>query len=117
MATSCADNTIASYTSKMNLFMTFLNRYQLMPTRWNGSAPTTPTVTPTTLMFFCSFMLMRGFKSAGSIAGYCTAVKQWCLVNDRPDPTVNPTTNSVDTRHARLHRAIKRQLGSKATDR
>jgi len=76
MATSCADNTIASCTSKMNLFMTFLTRHQLMLTRWNGSAPTMPTVTPTTLMFFCSFMPLRGFKSAGSIAGCCTAVKQ-----------------------------------------
>ena len=117
MATSYADNTIASYTSKMNLFITFLARYQLMLTRWNGTAPTIPTVTAITLMFFCSFMLMRGFKSAGSIAGYCTAVTQWCLVNDRPNPTVNPTTNSIDTRYARLHRAIKRQLGSKATER
>ena len=51
LATSYADNTIASYTSKMNLFITFLTRHQLMLTRWNGSAPTMPTVTPTTLMF------------------------------------------------------------------
>ena len=101
----------------MTLFVTFLARYQLITTRWNGSHPAIPPVTPTTLMFFCSFMLMRGFKSAGSISGYCTAVRQWCLINDRPDPTVNPTTNTVDTRYARLHRAIKRKLGSKATER
>ena len=117
LATSYADNTITSYTSKMTLFVTFLSRHQSMMTQWNGSAPTMPAVAPTTLMFFCGFMLMRGFKSAGSIAGYCTAVRQWCLINDRPDPTVNPATNTVDTRYARLHRAIKRKLGSKATER
>lgn len=49
----------------MTLFVTFLARYQLITTRWNGSHPAIPPVTPTTLMFFCSFMLMRDLRAQG----------------------------------------------------
>ena len=101
----------------MVLFLTFLARYSLMVTEWNGANPTVPVVTPSTMMFFCMFMLMKGFTSAGSVAGYCTAVKQWCLLHDRPDPTINPRTHQVDIRYARLHRAIKRKLGTKSSQR
>jgi hypothetical protein len=41
----------------------------------------------------------------------------WCLVHDRCDPTLNPITHGIDIRCARLHRAIKKQLGTKATER
>ena len=117
LAESYAVNTVNSYNSKMVLFLTFLARCSLMVTEWNGANPTVPVVTPSTMMFFCTFMLMKGFTSAGSVAGYCTAVKQWCLLHDRPDPTIDPRTHQVDIRHARLHRAIKRKLGTKSSQR
>jgi len=117
LTTSYADNTISSYTSKMAAFITFLTRYSLMSHAWNGANPTIPEVDPTLLMFFCVFLLMRGLKSAGSIQGYCTAVKMWCLIHDRHDPTLNRITHIIDIRYARLHRAIKKQLGTKASER
>lgn len=98
LSTSYADTTIASYTSKMAVFITFLTRYSLMDHAWNGANPTIPEVTPTLLMFFCVFLLMRGLKSAGSIEGYCTAVKMWCLIHDRQDPYLNPITHNIDIR-------------------
>ena len=101
----------------MTLFLIFLSRYSLMATAWNGADPTVPEITPTVMMFFCTFMVMRGFTSAGSIAGYCTAVTQWALINDRPNPTINPRTQQIDVRYARLHRAIKKRLGTKASER
>lgn len=100
----------------MTVFITFLSRYSLMLQKWNGANPTVPEVTPTLMMFFCTFLLMRGLKSAGSIAGYCTA-KMWCLIHDRPDPTISTITNTIDIRCARLHRAIKKKLGTKSTER
>ena len=117
LSESYAINAIKSYNSKMMLFLTFLARCSLMVTEWNGANPTVPIVTPATMMFFCTFMLMKGFNSAGSVAGCCTASKQWCLLHDRPDPTINSRTQQVDIRHARLHRAIKRQLGTKSSQR
>ena len=114
---SYAPSTISSYESKMTVFITFLARYSLMLQEWNGANPTVPDVTPTLLMFFCVFLLMRGLTSAGSIAGYCTAVKMWCLIHDRPDPTINVSTNTIDIRYGRLHRAIKKQLGTKSSER
>lgn len=114
---SYAHNTVSSYESKMTVFITFLSRYSLMLQDWNGANPTVPEVTPTLMMFFCTFLLMRGLKSAGSIAGYCTAVKMWCLIHGRPGPTINTITNTIDIRHARLHRAIKKKLGTKSTER
>ena len=114
---SYASRTISSYESKMTVFITFLSRYALIQHEWNGANPTVPDVTPTLLMFFCVFLMMRGLKSAGSIAGYCTAVKMWCLIHDRPDPTHNTNTNTIDIRYARLHRAIKKQLGTKVSER
>ena len=117
LAESYAVNTVKSYSSKMKLFLVFLCRYSLMATEWNGASPTVPEITPTVMMFFCTFMMMRGFTSAGSIAGYCTAVSQWALLNDRPNPTINPRTMQIDIRYARLHRAIKRRLGTKSSQR
>ena len=114
---SYAASTVRNYNSKMRLFLTFLNQYDLITTDWNGANPTIPDVTPTVLMFFCTFMVMRGMKSSASIAGHCSAVKQWCLLNDRPDPVINPRSGAVDTRHHRMHRAIKRKLGTKITRR
>ena len=68
-------------------------------------------------MFFCTFMIIRGQTSAASTAGYCAAVKQWCLLNDRPNAVHNPKTGTIDMRHHRLHRAIKRKCGTKSTER
>ena len=114
---SYADSTGRNYNSKMKLFLTFLSKHALITTDWNGANPTIPDVTPIVLMFFCMFMVMKGMKSAASTAGYCSAVKQWCLLNDRPDPVLNPRTGTVDVRHHRLHRAIKRRLGTKTSRR
>ena len=114
---SYAASTVRNYNSKMRLFLAFLNQHDLITTDWNGANPTIPDVTPTVLMFFCMFMVMKGMKSSASIAGYCSAVKQWCLLNDRPDPVINPRSGAVDTRYHRLHRAIKRKLGTKITRR
>jgi len=101
----------------MQLFLVFLCRCSLMSTEWNGANPTVPEITPTVMMFFCTFMVMRGFTSAGSITGYCTAVSQWALLNDRPSPTINPRAMQIDIRCARLHREMKRRLGTKSSQR
>lgn len=94
LSESLATTTKSNYTSKMRLFIKFLMQYGLLLTSPQGAQPVIPTVTPTLLMFFCAFMVMRGFKSAGSIAGHCGAVRQWCLIHDRPDPTLNPRTQT-----------------------
>ena len=114
---SYAVNTIRSYNSKMKLFIQFLACYSLIGSDWNGTGHTIPTVSPVLLMFFCQFMLDRGQTSAASIAGYCAAVKQWCLINDRPNPVHNPNTGTTDMRYHRLHRAIKRKYGTKKFQR
>jgi len=117
LAESYAVSTRTNYTSKMNKFIGFIAQYRLFETAWNGAAPTLPPITPILLMFFAAYLIREGFKSAGSITGYCSAVKQWCLIHDRPDPTLNPRTGGPDIRYARLQRAIKRRLGTKATER
>lgn len=117
LSESLASTTKANYTSKMKLFIKFLMQYGLLNTSPQGAQPVIPEVTPTLLMFFSAYMVMKGLKSAGSIAGYCGAVKQWCLIHDRPDPTLNPRSQTIDIRYARLHRAIKRRLGTKSSER
>jgi hypothetical protein len=117
LSSSYAVNTIRSYNSKMKLFITFLNTYSLLVTEYDGTGHAIPEVTPTLLMFFCVFMIDRGQTSSASITGCCAAVKQWCLLNDRPNPVHNPKTGTIDMRHHRLHRAIKRKYGTKSTKR
>ena len=114
---SYAASTLKNYNSKMVKFLGFLSTYMLFDTARNGAHPTIPTITPTMLMFFATHLVRTGFTSAGSIAGYCSAIKQWCLIHDRPDPTLNPRTGVMDIRYLRLHRAIKRRLGTKASKR
>lgn len=117
LSESLARTTKVNYTSKMNLFIRFLMQYGLLLMSCEGAQPVVPEVTPALLMFFAAFMVLRGHKSAGSIIGYCGAVKQWCLIHDRPDPTLNPRSQTIDIRYARLHRAIKRRLGTKSSKR
>ena len=117
LSESLAKSTKTNYTSKMNLFIKFLMQYGLMLTTLQGAQPVVPDVTPVLLMFFCAYMVMRGHKSAGSIVGYCGAVKQWCLIHDRPDPMLNRRTQTIDIRYARLLRAVKRRLGTKSSIR
>jgi len=117
LAESYATSTRTNYTSKMNKFIGFVAQYRLFETTWNGAAVTLPSITPVLLMFFAAYLIRDSFKSAGSITGYCSAVKQCCLIHDRPDPTLNPRTGVLDIRYLRLHRAIKRRLGTKATKR
>ena len=38
-------------------------------------------------------------------------------MHDRPDPTLNRRTQTIDIRHARLLRAVKRRLGTKSSIR
>ena len=96
LAESYAVSTRTNYTSKMNNIR-FVAQYRLFETAWNGAAPTLPPITPTLLMLFATYLIREGFNSAGSITGY-SAVKQWCLTHDRPDPTLNPRTGVLDIR-------------------
>ena len=117
LAESYAVTTRANYTSKMTKFIAFAAQYRLVETAYNGADPVLPDITPMLLMFFAACLVREGVKRVGSITGYCSAVKQWCLIHDRPDPTINPRTGALDIRYLRLHRAIKRRLGTKATQR
>ena len=119
---SYADNTLDSYTSRVNKFVEFCRQHFLLVDlgiSLPGRSPvlTLPDITPVLMCFFVVWLQRVGHSTYESIMAYVTAIVAWCLANGRPNPRDDPITRIPDQRYFRVCRGLKREMGAPAPKR
>lgn len=107
---SYAESTKATITSQCRKFLVFLASIGLLGHLWHGHRGRLPDVTPMTMVFFVEYCVSTGQKSAGGIANYASAVRQWMLRLGRADPMIDLETGAPSIRYTNYMRAVKRAL-------